>query len=185
MGTLGSGAIVWTFADVCTCLSGRFAETQSRADPEREALMYLVDTNVISAAAPSRPVATSDLVVWMDDHSASLYLSAVTVAEIEDGIAKARREKATRKAGNLAAWLETVLHLYGDRVLPFDVRAARIAGALSDLARSRGAAPGFADIMIAATARSHELIILTRNGRHFDPLGVQTINPFDRLPSGN
>jgi predicted nucleic acid-binding protein len=100
----------------------------------------------------------------MDQHSASLYLSTVTVAEIEDGIAKAKREKATRKAADLAAWLETLLHLYGDRILAFDLAAARIAGVLSDLARGRGAKPGFANIMIAATARSHGLTILTRMG---------------------
>src|SRR2546425_646352 len=87
---------------------------------------------------------------------------AVVVAEIEDGIAKANREKAKRKAADLTAWLETLLHLYWNRILAFDVAAARIAGALSDLARSRGTTPGFADIVIAATARSHGLTILTR-----------------------
>src|SRR5712675_1886440 len=98
--------------------------------------MYLVDTNVISAEAPSRPVSPA-LIEWMDTYSASLFLSAVTVAEIEDGIAKSRREGATRKSADLSAWLETVLHLYGDRVLAFDVATARIAGAISD--RARGA----------------------------------------------
>jgi len=73
--------------------------------------MYLVDTNVISAAAPSRPISPA-LVQWMDAHSASLFMSAVTVAEIEDGIARLRREGATRKSANLTAWLDTVLHLY-------------------------------------------------------------------------
>ena len=72
--------------------------------------MYLVDTNVISAAAPSRPVSPA-LIEWMDTYSASLFLSAVTVAEIEDAIAKSRREGATRKSADLSAWLETVLHL--------------------------------------------------------------------------
>ena len=147
--------------------------------------MYLVDTNVISAGAGSKAVAATDLVAWMDEHSANLYLSAVTVAEIEDGIAKANREKAKRKAADLTAWLETLLHLYWNRILAFDVAAARIAGALSDLARSRGTTPGFADIVIAATARSHGLTILTRNIRHFEPLGLPTLNPFDRLPSSN
>jgi toxin FitB len=145
--------------------------------------MYLVDTNVISAGAPSKGVAAADLVKWMDEHSAELYLSAVTVTEIEDGIAKARREPATRKAAGLTAWLETLLHLYGNRILAFDVAAARVAGGLSDLARSKGVAPGFADIVIAATAHSHQLTILTRNTRHFEPLGVPTVNPFNRLPS--
>ena len=144
--------------------------------------MYLVDTNIISAGAPSRAAASADLVAWMDEHSAKLYLSAVTVTEIEDGIAKARRERATRKAADLTAWLEALLHLYGDRILAFELAAARIAGALSDLARSKGVAPGFADIVIAETARSHKLTILTRNTRHFEPLDVPTIDPFERLP---
>jgi predicted nucleic acid-binding protein len=143
--------------------------------------MYLVDTNVISAAAPSRPVPPA-LVDWMDLHSASLFLSAVTVAEIEDGIAKSQREGATRKSADLAAWLETVLHLYRDRVLAFDVPAARIAGAISDRARGQGLAPGFADIIIAATAQQHGLTILSRNLRHLGPLGVAVIDPFAKLP---
>lgn len=145
--------------------------------------MYLVDTNVISTGAPSRAMIAAELLNWMDEHSGKLYLSAVTVAEIEDGIAKARREKALRKAAVLTAWLDTVLHLYGDRVLAFDIAAARVAGRLSDLARSKGLASGFADIVIGATAGAHGLIILTRNTRHFEPLGLATINPFQTLPS--
>jgi hypothetical protein len=143
--------------------------------------LYLVDTNVLSAGAPSR-IAPVELIVWMDAHSAELFLSAVTVAEIEDGIAKLRREGATRKAADLVAWLETLLHLYGSRILPFDTAAARVAGALSDQARARGQAPGFADIAIAATAKHHGLTILTRNLRHFEPLGVPSIDPFVALP---
>jgi hypothetical protein len=74
------------------------------------------------------------------------------------------------------------LHPYGDRILPFDLAAARIAGALSDVARSRGSTPGFADIAIAATAHCRGLTLLTRNTRHFAPLGLPAVNPFERLP---
>lgn len=143
--------------------------------------MYLVDTNVISASSPSRPV-SPEFLEWMDAHSTSLFLSAVTVAEIEDGIAKSRREGARRKSADLAAWLETVLHLYGDRVLAFDTSTARIAGAMSDRARGKGHAPGLADVIIAATARRHGLIILSRNLRHIEPLGVAVIDPFVKRP---
>lgn len=143
--------------------------------------MYLVDTNVISAAAPFRPVPAA-LVEWMDTHSASLFLSAVTVAEIADGIAKLRREGARRKSADLAAWLEAVLHLYGDRVLAFDAAIARVAGAISDRARGQGQMPGFADIMIAATASHHGLTIMSRNLRHFESFGVAVTDPFRRLP---
>jgi toxin FitB len=143
--------------------------------------VYLVDTNVISAAAPARPV-PSALVEWMDVHSNFLFLSVVTLAEIEDGIAKARREGATRKSSDLALWLEAVLHLYSDRILAFDVAAARIAGVIADRARGQGHAPGLADIIIAATARHHGLTILSRNTRHFEPLGVAVLDPFAALP---
>ena len=145
--------------------------------------MYLVDTNVISAGAPSKAVSAAELLKWMDDHSTRLYLSVVTVAEIADGIAKARRERTRRKAADLTAWLDTLLHLYSDRVLAFDVAAARVDGDLSALARSKGLAPGFADIVIGATARTRQLIILTRNIRHFAPLGILTVNPFQELPA--
>ena len=143
--------------------------------------MYLVDTNVISAAAPSRPVLPA-LIEWMDAQSAHLFLSAVTVAEIEDGIAKSQREGARRKSADLTAWLETVLHLYGERVLAFDTPAARIAGAMVDRARGQGHSPGFADIIIAATAQYYGLTILSRNLRHLEPLGVTVIDPFAKLP---
>jgi hypothetical protein len=118
----------------------------------------------------------------MDVHSALLFLSVVTLAELEDGIAKSRRERAVRKSADLASWLETVCHLYGDRILAFDTPTARIAGAISDRARRQGHAPGFADIIIAATAQRHGLTILSRNLRHFAPLGVAVIDPFLALP---
>jgi toxin FitB len=143
--------------------------------------VYLVDTNVISVAAPSR-LASPVLVEWMDMHSDVLFLSAVTVAEIEDGIAKSRREGATRKSADLAAWLETVLHLYGNRVLAFDASTARIAGVMADRARGQGKTPGLADIIIAATAKHRGLTILSRNLRHFESLGVVVIDPFVALP---
>jgi predicted nucleic acid-binding protein len=143
---------------------------------------YLVDTNVISAAAPTAALRRPELVAWLDAHSADLFLSAVTIAEIADDIAKAKREGATREAANLSAWLRTVLHLYGDRVLPFDTPTAEIAGALSDLSRSRGHSPGFGDVAIAATARRHHLTILSRNERHFAPMGAAVVDPFQALP---
>ncbi|MDB5515230.1 MAG: PilT protein domain protein [Tardiphaga sp.] len=118
----------------------------------------------------------------MDTHSALLFMSAVTVAEIEDGIAKLRREGVSRKSADLTAWLDTVLHLYGDRILAFDAATARIAGALSDRARGLGHAPGLADIIVAATAQHRGLTVLSRNLRHLEPLGVAVVDPFVRLP---
>ncbi|MGH6827836.1 MAG: VapC toxin family PIN domain ribonuclease [Rhizomicrobium sp.] len=83
---------------------------------------YLVDTNVISAA-PARAVRT-DLVAGMDAQSALLSLSAMSVAKIEDGIAKLQREGATRRSEDLAAWLEALRHLHGGRILALDTATA-------------------------------------------------------------
>ena len=143
--------------------------------------MYLVDTDVISASAPAKR-SNPALLAWMDANSHRLYLSALTVAEIEDGIAKARREGASRKASLLSRWLEALLHLYTERVLPFDVAAARIAGRFADAARGKGQSPGFPDIAIASVAEAHGFTLLTRNLKHFAVFGTPTHDPFRSLP---
>jgi predicted nucleic acid-binding protein len=144
--------------------------------------MYLVDTNVISAGAPARAPMHTPLARWMDAQSERLYLSVVTISEIDEGIAKAQRLGAVGKAATLTEWLDTVLHLYSSRILPLDIRAARIAGKLSDQVRGAGQAPGFPDIVIAATAQAHGLTVLTRNIRHFATMGVPVHDPFEALP---
>src|SRR4051794_7339667 len=145
--------------------------------------MCVVDTNVLSAAAPTRIAPANELVRWMERNSERLYLAVITVAEVEDGIAKARRQAAHRKAERLAEWLETLLHLYTERILPLDVPTARVLGRLSDQARGAGHAPGLADLAIAATAQGRGYTVLTRNLRHFRAIGVPSLGPFERLPS--
>jgi toxin FitB len=149
--------------------------------PGSKTRRYLVDTNILSAGAPGKAAAHAALVQWMDEHSAQLRLSVVTVTEIEDGIAKARRQGATRKARELAEWLETVIHLYGEQILAIDVDTAREAGNLLDGARGRGLEPGLADMLIAATARVHGLTLLTRNERDFEGCGLVVVDPFEGM----
>lgn len=144
--------------------------------------MYLVDTDVLSAGAPGRRERSAALVDWMDARSDALFLSAIAVAEIHHGIARLKRTGAAERAARLADWLDLVLHLYGDRVIPFDIDAARFAGPLMDKARATGQSPGFADLAIAATAASRNLTVLTRNLRHLAPLDVPAMNPFEALP---
>jgi predicted nucleic acid-binding protein len=139
---------------------------------------YLLDTNVISISAPASPARDRTLLDWLEAHTDLLFLSVVTIAEIESGIANAARKDARRKAAALTDWLEAVLHLYGRRVLPVDTIVARAAGRLNGFARAAGISPGFADIAIAATAATHDLTILTRNLRHFEPLGLAVLDPF-------
>lgn len=144
--------------------------------------MYLIDTNVLSAGAPTKAPAEPGLSDWMDRNAERLFLSVITLAEVEDGIAKARREGAMRKAARLDAWLQTVLHLYATRILPLDIPIARLLGALSDRARGLGHAPGLADLAIAATASHHGCTVLTRDLTPFRLLGIPAQDPFDSLP---
>lgn len=139
---------------------------------------WLLDTNVLSVFAPGKPAVAPKVTSWFEDRTDALYLSSITAAEIEAGISKARRTGSGRRADELRVWFERMLSFYADRVLPLDLTAARIAGTLSDAAQAEGRHPGFADVAIAAIAKSRELVILTLNLRHFDPLGVDTLNPF-------
>ncbi|UEM24049.1 PIN domain-containing protein [Skermanella mucosa] len=143
--------------------------------------MYLLDTNILSASAPTKKqVGAESFAAWMRMNGDRLYLSAITIAEIEAGIARCLRIAATTKAQNLRRWLAAVEHFHAGQILSFDIAVARHAGLILD--RARGHDPGFEDITIAATAAAHGLTVLTANERHFEPLGVAFANPLKALP---
>ena len=79
--------------------------------------------------------------------------------------------------------MEKLPHLYSSRIRPVDLPTARRMGVLSDRARGRGIAPGWADLAIAATAQGRGCTILTRNLGHFDKLDVSATDPFETLPA--
>ena len=144
---------------------------------------YLLDTSVLSMLVPGKPALTSELIAWLHHHADGLYLSAVTVVEIEQGICKLQRTGGIERANRLKQWLDELLATSSDRVLSLDSRVGREAGALSDRALASGRHPDFADVVIAATANAHGLVLLTRNGRHFALLGIAFIDPIERLPA--
>jgi len=142
---------------------------------------YLVDTSILSAFSPGRTDALPDAsAVWFRENGDRLYISSMTVAEIERGVAKLRRTGSTKRAADLDAWLDAIEAGYGEHVLPFDRRVARLAGRMDDAATATGRNPGLADIIIAATAKAHDLTILTANEPHFEALEVWYMNPFER-----
>jgi toxin FitB len=143
---------------------------------------YLLDTNVVSAFAPGRSTGSPRIAQWLEAHSDLLFLSVVSIVEIEAGISKLRRARANARADLLTAWIEQILDAYNERVLAFDLAAGRVAGALSDRARAAGSNPGFADIAIAATAQRHDLVLLTANVRDFRAFGVRYADPFEAVP---
>jgi predicted nucleic acid-binding protein len=140
---------------------------------------YLVDTSIVSALAPGKPPLRNDVASWLRSKTDELFLPAIVLAEIEQGICKLRRQGGTERANALTRWLDELVLFYGRRLLPFDARAARLAGQISDKAAAAGHHPGFADVAIAAIAGQHALVILTRNLRHFAGLGVVYLDPFD------
>lgn len=141
---------------------------------------YLFDTSVLSAFAPGRPPLSPELSQWLlalgDREEA--FLSTIVILEAQRGFAKLRRQGGGVRAGMLEQWLDEVLRQFDDRILPVTTQIARLAGTLEDDMIARGRNPGLADILIAATATSHGLTVLTANVRHFSSLGVPHINPF-------
>ena len=133
--------------------------------------MYLLDTDVVSALRrPERNVVVSE---WLRKQtSSSLHISVITVGEILHGIARQRRSQP-EFAGLLERWLESVMTLFGNRVLVFDEAAARHWGLLH-------AELGFtnSDLLIAAIAWIQGFTVVTRNVRDFDRTGVPVLNPF-------
>ena len=135
----------------------------------------LLDTNIISLFSPDRKEKPSDAIrAWLHGQGEAdrLYLSAITIAEIEKGMRSLYRRGGIERAKRLGGWLDSITDGYGDRILPFDTVVARVAGALEDAAAAKGRHPGLGDIVIAATARAYGLTVVTRNGKHFAPLDV-------------
>jgi predicted nucleic acid-binding protein len=102
--------------------------------------------------------------------------------EIESGIRQYARTGSARRVEDLSKWLAALMIDFKDRLLPFDEEAAMVAGRLEASVLAKGRHPGFADIVIAAIGEVNGLTVLTKNLRHFRPLGVPSMNPFRELP---
>ena len=136
--------------------------------------MYLLDTNIISELRKPRPHGA--VVAWLQARDdAELYVSVVTLAEIQAGI-ELTRDQDPAKAREIEAWLDALAESYN--VLPMNAgvfrRWARLMHRRSDTL--------YEDAMIAATAAtaaSHQLTVVTRNVADFAVFGVPVLNPFD------
>jgi len=139
---------------------------------------------VVSILAPGREFfVPTPFGEWLQTHHQQLYLPCVAIAEMAQGIGKLRRAGGVERAERLDHWLDGLLNVYADRILPLDAQAARLAGDISDAAIARGRHPGFADVAIAALAQNAGMLLLTCNLKNFEPLGVVCVDPLVQLPS--
>ena len=132
--------------------------------------MYLLDTNIISELRKSKPHGA--VLAWFQAvPSSQIFLSAVTIGELQAGIEKTRRQDA-RKALEIEVWLANLPVSFN--VLSMDIDCFReyarlMDGKTHDLIE---------DAMIAATARVHRFTVVTRNTKDFQHFFVETLNPF-------
>ncbi|GAB1391467.1 MAG: hypothetical protein AMXMBFR78_15870 [Rubrivivax sp.] len=141
--------------------------------------MYVLDTNVVSELRKARlGKADANVVAWAESVDAGdLYLSAITVMELELGVLAIERKDASQGA-MLRAWLQQqVLPEFAERILPVDTTVAQRCARLH-IPNKRGER----DALIAATALVHGMAVVTRNETDFVPTGVAVLNPWAPSP---
>lgn len=135
--------------------------------------MYLIDTMVLSERSKAK--AAPSVLDWL--HTIELqhiFISVVTIGEIQRGIHKLERQEG-RPASRHRSWLDATLHQYATQILPITLDIARRWGPLTfEMKRTDP------DLLIAATALEHDLTLVTRNVRHFEPTGVKLFNPYEQ-----
>jgi predicted nucleic acid-binding protein len=137
-------------------------------------LKYLLDTNVLSEPASAVPNARA--LAWIAAQDPlDLHVSVVTLAEIEEGVA---RLSASRRRAALETWRDSLAVSLGDRLLPLDAAIASTWGRLRArlAAERRTIAP--MDGFIAATAERHDLTLVTRNVKQFQARGGAIVDPW-------
>jgi predicted nucleic acid-binding protein len=133
--------------------------------------MFLLDTNIVSELRRLKPHGA--VLAWINAvPDAELFISAVTLGEIQAGI-ELTREQDARKAAEIEAWADQIAAVWN--ILPMDTAAFRQWAKFM----RRQSDTVYEDAMIAATAALHRLTVVTRNVTDFERFGVPILNPFE------
>lgn len=137
--------------------------------------MIVLDTNVVSESL--RPQPAPEVVEWIASTEADgLLITSITADEVLSGVEKM---PSGRRRAELEAGVEELLDTYAERVLDFDLPAARIHARMWAARRSAGRPLPLADGMIASLCRREEASLATRNVRDFEGLGIRLVNPWE------
>lgn len=139
-------------------------------------MSFLLDTAVVSELVRKSPAA--GVVKWIDGQDeASLYLSVLTIGELEKGVA---RLPASARRSRLQSWVRRdLVERFGGRLLPIDTRTAARWGRVSGESERKGRPLPVIDCLIAATALVNGLTVVTRNVGDFERCGAACINPWE------
>jgi toxin FitB len=138
-------------------------------------MSYLLDTCVISEFVAKQPA--EKVVDWLAKLDPErIFLSVVTVGEIQKGIEKL---PASKRKDTLLAWLkDDLLVRFHDRLLPLEIGEMLTWGTLIGRVEAKGSPMPLIDSLIAATALHHDLVVVTRDEDDFAPSGVKLLNPW-------
>lgn len=138
-------------------------------------MSYLLDTCVLSELVKPQP--TDSVISWLQaHHDAELFIGVLTIGELERGVALLPHSEKRRA---LADWLDALVNQFQSQILPFDLGAAQRWGVLTAAARQAGRTLALADSLIAATAVTHNLSVVTRNVKDFEAAQVGLVNPWE------
>ncbi len=133
--------------------------------------MILLDTVVLSELRKGKPNAT--VVSYLEQYSPhDVHISVMTLGEVQIGIGRVKPQNPVFAAA-LSEWLKTIERQFAGRILPVTNEIAKRWGDISVEIGNVNL-----DNLIAATALHHNLTVVTRNTKHFEPLGVRCFNPF-------